>query len=137
MKWAQPKFGPLPRQIFEPYLDDLLRLYKDHQVRDAATSKCRIRILINGDEWDKANITLHNIFAPLMFIGKEVDAFFSMIHASFDTDDHMPVAPTWFDATLEDEKMLQPFLDAWARTQFDWTQIDIVKFQPYDDSNPA
>ena len=77
------------------------------------------------------------MFVPLMLIGKEVGSFLSMIHVSFDTDDHMHVAPTWFDATSEDEKMLQPFLDAWVRTQFHWTQIDIVKFQPYDGSIPA
>jgi len=108
VKWAQLKVDPMHSQIVETLHDDILAIYKGHQVREAPTSKGRIRIIINGDEYDKANITFHNIFATIMTLGQTIDAYFSMIHASFDTDDRMPAAPTWFDATFEDEKCFSP-----------------------------
>jgi hypothetical protein len=137
VKWLENKYGPMHRQIFEPYLDEIRSLYKGHQVRDANTSKCRIRIIINGNKTDKAYITAHNVFATLMIIAGKANAYFLTIHASYDTDDRMPTSPDWYDATFEQEGMLQPFLDAWVKTQFDWTQLDIVKTHQHDTSLPC
>jgi hypothetical protein len=123
--------------IFEPFLDDIRSYYKGHQVRDAKTSRCRIRFIVNGNKDDKAYITVHNVFATLMILAQEANAYFLTIHASYDTDDRMPTSPDWYDATFEDENMLQPFLDVWTKTQFDWTQLDIVKTHQHDESLPC
>ncbi len=95
VKWLQPRYGSMHRQIFEPYLEDIRSLCKGHQERDANTSKCRIRIIINGDQQDRAYITIHNVFSTLMIIGRQVNAYFAMIHANYDTDDRMPASPIW------------------------------------------
>jgi hypothetical protein len=108
VKWLENKYGPMHRQIFEPYLDEIRSL-------DANTSKCRIRIIINGNKTDKAYIAVHNVFVTLMIIVGKANSYFLTIHDIYDTDDRMPTSPDWYDATFEQEGMLQPFLDAWVK----------------------